>query len=323
MSIAPSQRTQVQTFLGGGGAPLPAPAPVSVFDPENARRLFQSQQRTEATRRAGRSAETKADRERKIQSLGAEAKKEGYRVLGDRKGRAYAEKVDTALKLGKPIPLPAEGSSRDKFLQQSLDVLVGPDAKGKELREEGFDVPRKFGEARRKKPNVRTLPSITRDKPSFGIPSSRFPVDRVSAGNDVEDTGPRLVLPQPEPEPEPEPTGGRAFNFPRAFVDRLTTGGSSGSRPTLTPSAEQQFDEFVSSRQSGQTNPFGIVQNTGLASQRSAPTGVGSGLTESQRQRDAQLIAQLEAEPRSSPRGRDSGAGTGIAGNPLKRAGTI
>ena len=304
-----SQSITSRRFPSTGGA---KPDPVAMFNEE--RRVRGNQNTQQAKLR--RSADAKAKRERDIQQVAKQAKAEGFRVLGDRKGRNYAERVDRAIQRGEPIPLPAKGSSRDTFTKEILEGKTGA-----ELRQVGFDISRKFGEERRKKPNTRTLPAFAQDyKGEFRTPSSKFPVDRVSAGNDVEDTGPRLrttLAPQPEPEPTPS---GSDEDAP-ALVDRRRTGGGSGGMPTSGLTADQQFDALVSQRSEGDIFAGGRVRNAGLASQRSAPVGVGSGLTESQRQRDAELIAQLEAEPRSSPRGRDSGAGTGL--KTLKRAGTI
>ena len=313
-----SQSITSRRFPSTGGA---KPDPVAIFNEE--RRVRGNQNTQQAKLR--RSAEAKAKREKDILAVAKEAKAEGFRVLGDRKGRNYAERVDRAIQRGEPIPLPAKGSSRDTFTKEILEGKTGT-----ELRQVGFDISRKFGEEKRRKPRIGpTLPTITRDKPSFGLPSSKFLVDRVSVGNDVEDTGPRLrttLAPQPEPEPTPSglnlnALGGSSDEDAPTLVDRRRTGGGSGGMPTSGLTPDQQFDALVSQRSEGDIFAGGRVRNAGLASQRSAPVGVGSGLTESQRQRDAELIAQLEAEPRSSPRGRDSGAGTGL--KTLKRAGTI
>ena len=312
-----SQSITSRRFPSTGGA---KPDPVAIF---NDKRRVEGNQNTQQAK-LRRSAEAKAKREKDIQQVAKEAKAQGFRVLGDRKGRNYAERVDRAIQRGEPIPLPAKGSSRDTFTKEILEGKTGT-----ELRQVGFDVSRKFGEEKRRKPRIGpNLPSITRDKPSFGIPTSKFPVDRVSVGNDVEDGGVRLrTTLAPQPEPEPTPSGlnlnalGGSSDEDAPLVDRRRTGGGSGSMPTSGLTPDQQFDALVSQRSEGDIFAGGRVRNTGLASQRSAPVGVGSGLTESQRRRDAELIAQLEAEPRSSPRGRDSGAGTGL--KTLKRAGTI
>jgi len=334
MSIAPSQRTQVQAFLGGGRSPAVS------LTPQPTQLQLENQRISEDRRVAGnqqfiREKQARSQRSRK-EFLKERRQIQGdvLRAVGENQGRQeariYQQRLERAVKLGKRIPIP-EGMPVDLSDQAQLD----------KLREAGFDVPRRVapagggaigtnlggggssGSGRKvggnfpdaDRDDALLTGTITKDEfsrkyggSSFNQPSGRFEVDRVSQGNNVQDVIERKPRPQPQPEPEPE-----LQSRDNALV-RGQTGGASGGLQGLT--TEQQFDQFLDERQSGQTNPFG---NTGLASQRrglpqqrSVPVGVGSGLTEAQKQRDAQLIAQLEAEPRSSPRGRDSGAGTGL-----------
>ena len=342
MSLAPSQRAQVQTFLGGGRA-LPNINQVlreqQVQQFETQRRRSQQQQQAQRSRTARREStrQAQASRDQRRDEVGGLAIKFAMDKLGKRQGNNYAERVRRAIRLNQNIPLPPAGEGREAFLQD----FANQGLTGTTLRKIGFDVPRgdkvvdptdtpqttspTGGGERFKTGGVIPDPDrgardrlfrgeITKDEfaelsakeRTFNQPSGRFEVDRVAQGNNIQDVIERRSRgPTTQPEPEPEPQSEQDI----PLIDRRKTGGASGGIQGLT--TEQQFDELVSSR--GQTNPFG---NVGLAQQRSVPTGIGSGLTEAQKQRDRELIAQLEAEPRSSPRGR-GGA------NPLKRAGTI
>tara|TARA_R110000787_G_scaffold897_4_gene3264 strand:+ start:11 stop:985 length:975 start_codon:yes stop_codon:yes gene_type:complete len=315
-------------FPSSGAAPPPNP-----FGQFQEARRVQGNQNTQQAKKT-RSAAFAQDRETDRVRMARRAQRFAVETMGARQGRIYTEQVNRALSRNENIPLPQNPAGRAAMM---AEFPAG--ATGAQLRGAGFDVPRQtptpeFQFAAPFNAPIAVAgggPSIAPTGASgVSLPSSRFPVSRVSAGNDVEDTGPRF-RPQPQPEPEPEPervaasamlslaeegprrTGGGSGGLVRAAPVRFAVGGSRNFRTPTTLTTDQQFDELVSQR-SGGVDPFAPVQNTGLASQRSAPIGVGSQLTPAQRQRDAELIAQLEAEPRSSPRGR---------GNPLKRAGTI
>lgn len=274
MSLAPSQRTQVQAFLGGGGVRQPTPlTPQQQFQVQN-------QAISEARRVAGNEQvlrEKRARSQATQRDFLKERAQERKNILGlvqqnqgRQEARIFQQRMERALKLGERIPVP-EGMPIDFKDQTELDKLRGA----------GFDVPKRANQP----------------APLVSIPSGAFEVDRVSQGNNVQDVverKPRPTRSQPQPEPEPQSRDNA--------LARTRTGGASGG---LTPAVEQQFDDLVASR--SQTNPFGnvgLASQRGLPQQRSVPVGVGSGLTESQKRRDAELIAQLEAEPRSSPRGR-------------------
>ena len=331
MSSSVAKATAVsRRFPSSGAAP---PQPVNPFGELQEARRVQGNQNTQQAKKT-RSAAFAQNRETDRVRMARRAQRFAVETMGARQGRIYTEQVNRALSRNENIPLPQNPAGRAAMM---AEFPAG--ATGAQLRGAGFDVPRQtptpeFQFAAPFNPPIAVAgggPSIAPTGASgVSLPSSRFPVSRVSAGNDVEDTGPRF-RPQPQPEPEPEPervaasamlslaeegprrTGGGSGGLVRAAPVRFAVGGSRNFRTPTTLTTDQQFDELVSQR-SGGVDPFAPVQNTGLASQRSAPIGVGSQLTPAQRQRDAELIAQLEAEPRSSPRGR---------GNPLKRAGTI
>ena len=331
MSSSVAKATAVsRRFPSSGAAP---PQPVNPFGELQEARRVQGNQNTQQAKKT-RSAAFAQNRETDRVMMARRAQRFAVETMGARQGRIYTEQVNRALSRNENIPLPQNPAGRAAMM---AEFPAG--ATGAQLRGAGFDVPRQtptpeFQFAAPFNAPIAVAgggPSIAPTGASgVSLPSSRFPVSRVSAGNDVEDTGPRF-RPQPQPEPEPEPervaasamlslaeegprrTGGGSGGLVRAAPVRFAVGGSRNFRTPTTLTTDQQFDELVSQR-SGGVDPFAPVQNTGLASQRSAPIGVGSQLTPAQRQRDAELIAQLEAEPRSSPRGR---------GNPLKRAGTI
>ncbi len=279
MSLAPSQRTQVQAFLGGGGVRQPP----SLTPQQIAQQQFQVQNQaiSEARRVAG-NEQVLREKQARSQASGkaflkerAEARKSILGLVQQNQGRQEArnfqQRMERAVRLGERIPVP-EGMPIDFKDQAELDKLRGA----------GFDVPKRANQ-----------PAPL----GVSVPSGAFEVDRVAQGNNVQDVierKPRPTRRTPQPEPEPQSRDNA--------LARTRTGGASGG---LTPEVEQQFDDLVASR--GQTNPFGnvgLASQRGLPQQRSAPVGVGSGLTEAQKQKDAELIAQLEAEPRSSPRGR-------------------
>ena len=340
MSSSVAKATAVsRRFPSSGAAP---PQPVNPFGELQEARRVQGNQNTQQAKKT-RSAAFAQDRETDRVAMARRAQRFAVETMGARQGRIYTEQVNRALSRNENIPLPQNPAGRAAMM---AEFPAG--ATGAQLRGAGFDVPRQtptpeFQFAAPFNAPIAVAgggPSIAPTGASgVSLPSSRFPVSRVSAGNDVEDTGPRF-RPQPQPEPEPEPeravlrdardalaagammslaaegprrTGGGSGGLVAATPVRFAVGGSRDFRTPTTLTTDQQFDALVSQR-SGGVDPFAPVQNTGLASQRSAPIGVGSQLTPAQRQRDADLIAQLEAEPRSSPRGR---------GNPLKRAGTI
>lgn len=342
MSSFGSTPQRGSSSFGVGGTTLPNIGSTSVLPAQQFAR--ENQRELEARRVAGnqqfirekqaRSQQARKDFLKQRQQIRKDVLGMVQRDQGRQEARIYQQRLERAVKLGERTPIP-EGVAIDLTDQSELD----------KLREAGFDVPRRVapagggggggalgtnlggggssgGSSGRKvggnfpdagRDDDVFTGTITKDEFArrFPIPSGAFEVDRVAQGNNVQDVIERQPRPQPQPEPEPQR---EEQDVP--LIDRRRTGGASGGIQGLT--AEQQFDQFISERQSGQTNPFG---NVGLSQQRSVPTGIGSGLTEAQRQRDAELIAQLEAEPRSSPRGRDSGAGTGL--KTLKRAGTI
>ena len=331
MSSSVAKATAVsRRFPSSGAAP---PQPVNPFGELQEARRVQGNQNTQQAKKT-RSAAFAQNRETDRVMMARRAQRFAVETMGARQGRIYTEQVNRALSRNENIPLPQNPAGRAAMM---AEFPAG--ATGAQLRGAGFDVPRQTPTPEFQFAAPFGAPiAVAGARPSIAptgasgvsLPSSRFPVSRVSAGNDVEDTGPRF-RPQPQPEPEPEPervaasamlslaeegprrTGGGSGGLVRAAPVRFAVGGSRNFRTPTTLTTDQQFDALVSQR-SGGVDPFAPVQNTGLASQRSAPIGVGSQLTPAQRQRDAELIAQLEAEPRSSPRGR---------GNPLKRAGTI
>jgi len=346
MSSFGSTPQRGSSSFGVGGTTLPNVS-------ERERDFQRSNQRNLEARRIAGNEQTVRERQARSQQRNKDFLKERKRIRGEvlravgqnqgrQEARLYQERLERAVKLGERIPIP-EGMPVDLSTQAQLD----------RFREAGFDVPRRLapagggggavgtnlggggssGSGRKvggnfpdaDRDDALLTGTITKDEfarkygsggsRSFNQPSGRFEVDRVAQGNNVQDVIERKPQPQPRPEPEPELSLELEDDTP--LIDRRKTGGASGGIQGLT--TDQQFDELVSSR--GQTNPFG---NTGLASQRSVPTGVGSGLSEAQKQRDAQLIAQLEADKIGDSPRPDSGSGTGLGrGNPLKRAGTI
>jgi len=268
MSSFGSTPQRGSSSFGVGGTTQPNTGNTSVLrDQEVAR---QNQAVTEARRVAGNQqfiAGKQARSQATRQNILKERKKKRGEVLGlvqqqqgRQEARIYQQRLERAVKLGERTPLP-EGINIDLGDQDNLD----------KFREAGFDVPRRVA-----------VPPVAG---GLNIPTGDFEVDRVSQGNDVQDTGPRLRPTQRTPQPEPEPEV--------ALIDRrrFRSGGASGglpeqrSAPADGRSAQQILEDF---------RPIG---NVGLSRQRTAPAGAQQTQDPAQILRDFRTAQQLQSEP--------------------------